>query len=181
MPGLYVHIPFCESKCRYCAFYSEVVSGGDTGGVVSAILNEMGRYEPGNIDTVYIGGGSPSCLPREELYSIVDLVSVNCGKVTEFSVEVNPGQVDGEFLKGLFELRVIRLSIGAQSFDDSELEFLGRRHDSSAIEKAFELGRAAGFDNISIDLIFAIPGSTIEEFGRWLFRAISLGSEHVSA
>ncbi|MBW8015943.1 MAG: radical SAM family heme chaperone HemW [Planctomycetes bacterium] len=181
MLGLYVHIPFCQSKCRYCAFYSEVVCERDTVEVVSAILRDMERYDVGDVETVYIGGGSPSCLPREELYSIVDFVSVNCGKVTEFSVEVNPGQVDEEFLKGLFDRGVNRLSIGAQSFDNSELEFIGRRHDSAAIEKAFDLARAAGFGNISIDLIFAIPGSTIEMFGRSLDRAISLGSEHVSA
>jgi len=181
MSGLYIHIPFCESKCRYCAFYSEVVCGRDTGEVVSAILTEMGRYDISAVNTVYIGGGSPSSIAREELFSIVDFVSANCSEVEEFSVEVNPGQVDGEFLKGLFDRGVNRLSIGAQSFDDDELEFLGRRHDSAAIEKAFELGRAAGFGNISIDLIFAIGGSTIDTFGRSLDKAISLGSEHVSA
>jgi len=181
MLGLYIHIPFCESKCRYCAFYSEVVCGGDTGGIVSAIIREISRYDISAVNTVYIGGGSPSSIQREELFSIVDFVSANCSAIEEFSVEVNPGQVDGKFLKGLFDRGVNRLSIGAQSFDDGELEFLGRRHDSAAIEKAFELGRAAGFGNISIDLIFAIAGSTIDTFGRSLDRAISLGSEHVSA
>ncbi len=181
MPGLYVHIPFCKSKCRYCAFYSEVVSRCDTGAVVSAILSEMSGYDLGAIDTVYIGGGSPSILPRGELFRIVDHISIHCGRVKEFSVEVNPAQVDIALLQGLFVRGVNRLSIGAQSFDNAELEFLGRGHSASDIVKAFELGRTAGFANISIDLIFAIPGSTVEIFQRSLDNAISLGGEHISA
>jgi oxygen-independent coproporphyrinogen-3 oxidase len=181
MPGLYIHIPFCEAKCRYCAFYSVFIGRTNTDNAVSAILRDMGRYDINSIDTAYIGGGSPSVLPRAELFRIVEYVSDHCKRVREFSVEVNPAQVDGELLKGLFDRGVNRLSIGAQSFDDGELEFLGRRHDSAAIEKAFEIGLLAGFTNISIDLIFAIPGSSIGMFERSLGKAISLGGEHISA
>lgn len=181
MVGLYVHIPFCKSKCNYCAFYSEPVFGKNTSRVVDAIMREINRYDISCVDTVYIGGGSPSCLPSEELFSIIEYITANSAGFTEFTVEVNPGQVDGDFLKSLFDRGVNRLSIGAQSFDDVELAFLGRGHDSAAIEKAFEYARAAGLGNISIDLIFAIPGSTIEMFSRSLDKAISLGCEHVSA
>lgn len=181
MPGLYVHIPFCQSKCRYCAFYSEPVSSCDTAVVVSAILQEMSGYDLSAVDTVYIGGGSPSVLPHSQLFRIVDQVFFYCRRVTEFTVEVNPSQVDSGLLHGLFAQGVNRLSIGAQSFDDTELKFLGRRHNAAEIERAFELARSAGFGNISLDLIFAIPGSTADVFERSLDKVISLGAEHISA
>jgi len=181
MNGLYVHIPFCESKCRYCAFYSEVTGHWSTLSVVSVIIHEIKGYDLRTVDTVYVGGGSPSCLPREELYSIIEFVSGRCSEIKEFTVEINPGQVDRQFLRDLFDLKVNRLSIGAQSFDDAELKFLGRRHGSVETERAFEIARLAGFTNISLDLIFAIPGSTIKMFAGSLDKAISLGCEHISA
>ncbi len=180
--GLYVHVPFCVRKCAYCSFYSEPVGGVDTGSVVSAMRAELGRYElGGRVDTVYVGGGSPSCLPRAELFGLLDEIATRCADVKEFSVEVNPGQVDGEFLCGLRGRGVGRLSIGGQSFIDEELAFLGREHTSDDILRTFELGRKAGFSNISIDLIFAIPESRVESFEHSLESVIGLGCEHVSA
>lgn len=180
--GLYVHVPFCVRKCRYCSFYSEPVGSVDTGGMVSAMKAELGRYELGEkVDTVYVGGGSPSCLPPAELFGLLDEITNRCTDLKEFSVEVNPGQVDGEFLCGLRERRVSRLSIGGQSFVDEELVFLGREHTADDILRTFEFGRKAGFSNISIDLIFAIPGSTVDFFRYSLESVIALGCEHVSA
>ena len=93
--GLYVHVPFCVRKCGYCCFYSEPVGSFDTGSVVCAMKEEMGRYELGEmVETVYVGGGSPSCLPRAELFGLVDEITSRCGDIEEFTVEVNPGQVD---------------------------------------------------------------------------------------
>lgn len=180
--GLYLHVPFCASKCRYCSFYSEPVAGFDTGRVVSAMRVEMGRYGGDvEVDTVYVGGGSPSCLPRAEFFGLVDEIASQFGDVEEFTVEVNPGQVDVEFLRGLNVRGVSRLSIGGQSFVDEELSLLGRIHKASDIVRAYEVAREGGFCNISIDLIFAIPGSTVESFGYSLERVIALGCEHVSA
>jgi len=143
---------------------------------------ELRRYELGErVDTVYVGGGSPSCLPRAELFGLLDELANQCGDLKEFTVEVNPGQVDGDILCGLSERGVGRLSIGGQSFVDEELAFLGREHTADDILRTFEFGRNAGFSNISIDLIFAIPGSTVESFGYSLESVIALGCEHVSA
>ena len=180
--GLYVHVPFCMRKCRYCSFYSEPVGSFDTQHVVSAMKTELARYElTEETDTVYVGGGSPSCLPRSELFGLLDDIANSCGDLEEFTVEVNPGQVDGDFLCGLRQRGVDRLSIGGQSFVDEELAFLGRGHTADDIFRAFESGRKAGFSNISIDLIFAIPQSTVESFEYSLDKVIALGCEHVSA
>lgn len=177
-----MHVPFCVRKCGYCSFYSEPVGDFDTGCVISAMVAELGRYElAGKFDTVYVGGGSPSCLPRGELFGLLDEITKRCGDLKEFTVEVNPGQVDGDFLCGLRGGGVSRLSIGGQSFVDEELAFLGREHTADDILRAFELGRGAGFSNISIDLMFAIPGSTMESFGYSLDNVMGLGCEHVSA
>ena len=180
--GLYLHVPFCVRKCRYCSFYSEPLGDFDTGRVVAAMKAELGQYELGErVDTVYVGGGSPSCLPRAELFGLLDDIANRCGDLKEFSVEMNPGQVDGEFLCGLRERGADRLSIGGQSFVDDELAFLGREHTADDILRTFEFGRKAGFSNISIDLIFAIAGSRVESFGYSLESVIALGCEHVSA
>lgn len=180
--GLYVHVPFCVRKCGYCSFYSEPIDGFDTRRLVSAMKTELHRYELGEqIDTVYVGGGSPSCLPRAELFGLLDEIANSCGDLEEFTVEVNPGQIDGEFLCELRQRGVGRLSIGGQSFVDEELAFLGREHTADDILRTFEFGRKAGFSNISIDLIFAIPGSTVDSFEYSLERVIVLGCEHVSA
>lgn len=182
MTSLYVHIPFCESKCRYCAFYSEDVSKHDTASLVNALIAQINQYDfPGPLKTVYIGGGSPSCLPPSELFWLIDSISNRWPAVTEFTVEVNPGQVDGGLLEGLFVRGVNRLSIGAQSFNNNELKFLSRRHNADDISLAFKAARRAGFGNISIDLIFAICGSDLDSFRYSLDKALSLAPEHISA
>jgi len=176
--ALYVHIPFCATKCRYCGFYSEPIANHDSGRLVSAILKEMSRYDLGkNIKTVYIGGGSPSCLPEEQLLLLVG----GCPKAEEFTIEVNPGQTNEKILRQLRRFGVNRLSIGAQSFNQNELDFLGRSHTVGCIEDAVRRGRQAGFENISLDLIFAIPGSTLKSWKYSLKSAIDLGVEHISA
>ena len=181
-PGLYVHVPFCRTKCRYCGFYSRPIGEYDAGVVVSAMIAEMERYELGDgIKTIYIGGGSPSALEREHLLRLVARAKQRCPAADEFTVEVNPGQVDMELLRELRKAGVNRLSIGAQSFTQQELDFLGRSHTVECTRRVVRQGRSAGFDNISLDLIFAVPGSDLDSWKQNLRSAIELQVEHISA
>jgi oxygen-independent coproporphyrinogen-3 oxidase len=180
--GLYVHIPFCRTKCRYCGFYSEPVDEHDAGAVVSAMLTELERYGLGeNIKNLYIGGGSPSSLPPELLLRLVNQLALRCPTTGEFTIEVNPGQVDETMLNELRKAGVNRLSIGAQSFIQQELDFLGRTHTVDSISKSVRQGKNAGFDNISIDLIFAITGSNLDTWKQNLYSAVELQVNHISA
>jgi oxygen-independent coproporphyrinogen-3 oxidase len=183
--GLYVHIPFCEAKCRYCGFYSEPIKNHDPARLISAIISELGRYDQaGAFQTVYIGGGSPSCLPEGQLLRLVNYLP----KAGEFTVEVNPGQVDKAILSQIHAAGVNRLSIGAQTLDNTELSFLGRRHSVEDIHRAVDAAKRAGFENIGLDLIFAIPpstslgtgGSTLTSWKHNLRSAIDLGVQHIS-
>ena len=177
-----MHVPFCTAKCRYCGFYSEPIANHDSGRLVSAIIKEMSRYDLGeSVKTVYIGGGSPSCLPKEQLLKLVGTILQRCPDTEEFTIEVNPGQVNEEILSQLRQAGVNRLSIGAQSFTQSELDFLGRSHTVGCIGQAVRQGRQAGFENISLDLIFAIPGSTLQSWKYSLKSAIDLNVQHISA
>ena len=178
--GLYVHVPFCSKKCLYCGFYSEPVNRFDVGRTVTAILTELDGYGSFVPDTIYIGGGSPSCLPAEELMRLAAKVS-GLNPAAEFTVEVNPSQVNIDMLAGLIESGVNRLSIGAQSMDDVELQMLGRNHKAEDVIKSVELARQAGFGNISLDLIFALPGSTLHKWLNTLNVALLLEVEHISA
>ena len=187
--GLYIHIPFCTSKCAYCSFYSEPVSLHDTNRLVKAIIKELSQADTSSVCTIYIGGGSPSCLPLSELEELVKAITNQCHGFTEFTIECNPGQVSHDMLEMLHNLGVNRISIGAQSFDNNELEILGRIHNSEAIEKAVQLARKIGFENISLDLIFAIcacaelveVNSTQKTWQASLEKAIALNPEHISA
>ena len=191
---MYVHIPFCEAKCRYCGFYSEPIENHDPQRLVSAIIAELKRYDlVKSFRTIYIGGGSPSCLPWEQLLRLINDIP----KAEEFTIEVNPpnarwvnpGQVNKDVLSRLRDCGVNRLSIGAQSFNPAELTFLGRRHSVADIGRAVDAAKEAGFENISVDLIFAIPpstslgtsGSTLESWKYSLHSAIDLGIQHISA
>lgn len=134
-----------------------------------------------NIKTIYIGGGSPSILELEHLLRLVGHVKQQCPAATEFTIEVNPGQVDAELLSELHKAGVNRLSIGAQSFIQRELDFLGRGHTANCISRAVREGRSAGFDNISLDLIFAVPGSDLDSWKHNLRSVIELQVDHISA
>ena len=179
--GLYVHIPFCKTKCAYCNFYSEPVDKHDTDRLMLAIHKELTQTDTRTVKTVYIGGGSPSCLPVSQLVSLIEAVTNRCSDIGEFTVECNPGQVTSEMLEWLHSLGVNRLSIGAQSFDPSELKCLGRAYNSGAIGEAIHRARKAGFTNISLDLIFAICGSTEASWQSSLEQAVALNPEHISA
>ncbi len=180
--GLYVHVPFCRTKCHYCGFYSEPIVEYDAGAIIDAMIAEIERYELGeSIKSLYIGGGSPSSLAQEHLLRLVNRLTLRCPAAEEFTVEVNPGQVDKTLLNELRRAGVNRLSIGAQSFIQRELDFLGRGYTVGCIGKSVEQGRTAGFDNISLDLIFAVPGSDLDSWKHNLQAAIELAVDHVSA
>jgi oxygen-independent coproporphyrinogen-3 oxidase len=179
--GLYVHIPFCTSKCAYCSFYSEPVDKHDTHRLLQTVQKELSQADTHSVRTVYIGGGSPSCLPIMQLCGLVEAIIDKCPEISEFTVECNPSQVAPYMLKCLYEHGVNRLSIGAQSFNDEELIRLGRTHSTDAIKTAFYQARQAGFSNISLDLIFAICGSAQSTWQASLEQAIALNPEHISA
>ena len=180
--SLYVHIPFCRSKYRYGAFYSEPAKDHDINVLLDALISEMDLVAPTEkVCTVYIGGGSPSCLGADNLSKLVNEITKRCGPTEEFTVEVNPSQVDYALLESLRKSGVNRLSIGAQSFDNDELVLLGRTHSVADITSAVQQAKTAGFENISIDLIFAIPGSTVMSWKDSLRSAIEVGVQHISA
>lgn len=181
--ALYVHIPFCTAKCRYCGFYSVPVIGQDVPCLMKTLLKELDSYKlPKDFaHTIYIGGGSPTCLPDEQLFYLISKIAARVGIPTEFTIEANPSQVNTATLSVLHSLGVNRLSVGAQSFNKSELAFLGRPYTPEDITRAISDARAAGFTNISLDLIFAIPGQTPETWRDTLLAAIDLGIEHISA
>lgn len=180
--GLYLHIPFCVRKCPYCAFYSEPVDRYNPEAVVDAMFMELERYAiTGPVETIYIGGGSPTCLPPQLLVeTVVSLMSQFKG-VKEFTIECNPAQANLQLLKDLRTLGVNRLSIGAQSFDDLELRTLGRIHSASHIPQAVTAAKEAGFSNVSLDLIFATPASTLRTWRQSLAAAIAQDVAHISA
>lgn len=180
--GLYIHIPFCRTKCRYCGFYSECIDNYNSKKVIDAILVEMQRRKStGTVGTIYIGGGSPSCLTEDDLLQLANEAVKQYPSIEEFTIEANPGQVDSLLLTELQSAGVTRLSIGAQSFNKNELEILGRAHDVNCISRAVDEARQAGFENISLDLIFAIPGSDLSSYEQNLDCAIELDVQHISS
>lgn len=179
--GLYIHVPFCDGKCLYCGFYSEPLADHDAASLVSALIAELDRYRAVSaIRTAYIGGGSPTCLPHELLADLVGAVSSQWPALREFTVECNPGQVSGRTLSMLHRYGVNRLSFGVQSFRPEELALLGRRHSVDQAVEAIELAQKRGFENVGLDLIFAIPGSTITSWEYSLRSAVGLGVQHLS-
>ena len=174
----YVHIPFCKSKCHYCSFVS-FCSVEKKQESLKSLHNEISYYyenEPQN--TLYLGGGTPSLLTVSEVEEIVSRFSF-C-KNPEITMELNPEDVDYDYLKGLFDIGVNRLSFGCQTFDDEILKTINRRHDSARVIKVVEQAKSAGFENLSLDFIYGLPNQTIESFASDLERAVGLGVPHIS-
>ncbi|HIV80321.1 MAG TPA: radical SAM family heme chaperone HemW [Candidatus Avanaerovorax faecigallinarum] len=193
--GLYIHIPFCAAKCPYCGFYSKAPAPGDspeeTAGkrreYVKRVIEdtkELGaKYGPGRIvDTVYIGGGTPSILESELIEDIIEAAreSFEICSDAEISIEVNPGTVTGEKLKAYRKDGINRLSIGCQSLDDGVLKNLGRIHTAAQFKETFRLAREAGFENISCDLMFSVPGCTEGIWRETVREIVKTAPEHVS-
>ena len=185
MAGVYVHIPFCKRKCIYCDFYS-IASSRLSDRYVKAVGMEAqlrGQEIAGMpVKTLYIGGGTPSVLSFEQLSVLIEglRAAIDLSHVEEFTVEVNPDDVTHEFAEQLLKLGVNRVSMGVQSLVDEELVFLNRRHDAKEAMKAYCDLQSAGFNNISIDLIYGIPGQTLDTWKYTLEKALSLQAKHVS-
>lgn len=186
MAGIYIHIPFCKQRCRYCAFYSSTLYNIREA-YVDALCKElhMRKEYIANemVGTIYLGGGTPSTLTMEQLKRICDTIYDNypITETPEVTIECNPDDLTTEFLGQLRELPFNRISMGVQSFNDAQLKRLGRRHTAEAARQAVANARAAGYSNISIDLMFALSGSSRAEWQETLDAAIALRPEHLSA
>jgi len=181
--GLYIHVPFCRSKCAYCDFYS-ITDDSEVERYLLALSREMAFHRDFApcFDTVYIGGGTPSCLTPRQLAEILRNVheSFVIAPDSEITVEINPGDVDETRMRELHDTGVNRVSIGVQSFDDELLRFLGRRHDGRDGRLAIEAARNAGFHNLGIDLIYGVPGQSLELWQATLETAFRFEPEHLS-
>lgn len=181
--GLYIHIPFCLSKCGYCSFYS-VNTVNLISEFINALKKEIKYYRNtfSSFDTVYIGGGTPSLLSLQQLAEIFTVINrqFTISGNAEITLETNPSDMSLYYLKGLHRIGINRLNIGAQSFDDKILNFLGRRHSLKEVVTAIELSRKAGFDNLGLDLIYGIRGVGIKLWANTLRKAVSFEPEHIS-
>jgi len=183
-PGLYLHIPFCLTKCSYCSFYSQA----DVSLIpdfIEALGKEMEMAGTGfssPFDTVYIGGGTPSVLSPRQIEKILAGIekSFRLSPQTEFTLEANPGDLDLSLLRSLKNLGINRLNLGIQSFDPQTLAFLGRRHTAEEAIKSMDAAREAGFDPIGLDLIYGVPGQSLGLWRDTLSRVVAFFPEHLS-
>ena len=176
--NVYIHIPFCKSKCKYCSFISfcNLNSKKD---YLSALMEEIkNSYKHEKLNTLYFGGGTPSLLTSEEFSEIIKLF--NLSDSTEITAELNPENITFEYLEKLKKIGVNRLSFGCQTFNDKILQQIGRRHNSNDIKNAINSAKKSGFKNISLDFIYGLPEQTIELFEQDLKQAVDLNIQHIS-
>ena len=180
--GLYVHIPFCQKKCFYCAFAVSVLKHHWVDDYLSALSDEAGQCSSGTFDTVYIGGGSPSFLDEKNIARLFGTLSrcFDLNHASEVSFEMNPEDVSRAKLDALRSFGVNRVSLGAQSFSNEDLSFLGRCHDRERIFSTYDLLKVQGFRSISIDLMYGLPGQGRVQLLKDLDAAIHLSPEHIS-
>ncbi len=187
MLSLYIHIPFCVRKCHHCGFYSTAYSPGKADEFIFGLSHEAARYKNefsnSSFNSIYLGGGTPTVLSPGQIMLLVRIIREHfpIDERVEFTVEANPNTVTGDKLSLLLEQGVNRLSLGVQSFSDEILQTLGRLHTGEQAADAFRLARSIGFGNISVDLIFGIPGQTAVEWEETLEATLALKPEHVSA
>jgi oxygen-independent coproporphyrinogen-3 oxidase len=183
---LYVHIPFCARICPYCAFYKDLLDRSQTGRFCEAILRDLDRQcasfalKP---ETIYFGGGTPTALTTSQLEFLLGgfRERLDLSSLAEWTIEANPGSVSARKAELLRKLGVTRVSLGVQSWDTELLKVLGREHNSQQAEQSFHILRAAGFSNNSVDLMFGLPGQTIEQWKFTLEKTIALQPDHISA
>jgi len=181
---LYVHLPFCAAKCPYCDFFSLAGEGEDTAGAIELVLREADERAPRDPRTVFVGGGTPTYHSVDELRELFDGLDRASGfraSAAEVTVECNPESLDPAKAAALRELGATRLSIGFQSLDPATLALFGRVHDVDQSFRAYDAARAAGFERVSVDLIYGAPGQTTEGWLAELDRVLALGPDHVSA
>lgn len=182
MRGLYVHIPFCVKKCRYCDFYSLPARLDSLESFIPAVMHESCRYAGLSFQTLYFGGGTPSLLGARHLKDLVDGIkkSLDFSELIESTIEVNPESATGELLEAAKEVGINRLSIGVQSLSDYELQSVGRIHTATQAVEAIRLARKLGFKSVPADLIIGLPGQTRSTLHQTLETLVSTGIEHVS-
>ncbi len=186
MASIYLHIPFCRRLCGYCDFFKSVHCDRLDEVVASMLVeieHERDFLSTRDLSTIYFGGGTPSLLSVEQVAMFLEKIArvYNIGAVGEVTLEANPDDLTPEYLRGLRDVGVNRLSIGVQSFDDAELKFMNRRHNASQAIEAIEEARRVGFDNVAIDLIFGVAGFGSQVLDRSLSQAVELGVEHIAA
>ena len=195
--GVYIHIPFCKSRCSYCDFATDVFKNEETvERYVNALVKEISNFKfqisnssknqkpktKNQIDTIYFGGGTPSLLQPKQLEKILNSVyeQFSVDENSEITMEMNPATVTLETLRDYKSLGINRASFGAQTFDDTELKRLGRRHTAADVRETIELLRKANYENVSFDLIAGLPRQTLKDWGRNLDEALKLNPEHIS-
>lgn len=181
---LYIHIPFCPNICPYCAFYKESAGRERVERFLDALLKEIGEWAPRlRPRTIFLGGGTPSALSIPQFEKLLSGLKsqLDLSMLEEWTIEMNPATVAADKAALLRDTGINRISMGVQSWDDQVLKSLGRTHDADKAEESFRILRQAGFDNISIDLIFGVPGQSLESWRSSLERSLRLAPEHLSA
>jgi oxygen-independent coproporphyrinogen-3 oxidase len=182
-PGLYVHVPFCQCKCPYCDFYS-ITTTDQIEAYLAALDAEARLYRDRfpAFDSLFLGGGTPSWLGEAPLAELMKNLRRHFTFATdsEITIEANPDDITADKLALFRDLGVNRLSLGVQSFDEAELRFLGRRHTARQTEAAIKLIRAAGFTNLGLDLMYGLPGQSLDAWLKTLEKALSFSPEHLS-
>ena len=187
--SLYLHIPYCQSKCPYCDFNSHAVASWPEEDYVRALIAEIERrasdvpWAGRRLKTIFFGGGTPSLFRPESIAAVLAAAERNFGLEggVEITLEANPGTVDAAKLAGIRAAGVNRISFGAQSFNDVRLKFLGRIHGAAETREAVRLAHRAGFERLNLDLIFAVPGQSVDETLNDIAEAAALGPDHISA
>lgn len=176
---VYFHIPFCKSKCPYCAFGSKINSEHLIDDYFKALLDEVDKIKPSNIKTIFIGGGTPSIIHQKYYYMLFK--NLDLSKTKEITIEANPSLISLKWLKDIRALGINRISFGAQSFNDEKLKFLGRNHTSKDIFKAINLAKEANFTNINIDLIYDTKFDTLKNLEFECKNLEKIDINHLSA
>ncbi|MBL7013680.1 MAG: radical SAM family heme chaperone HemW [Candidatus Marinimicrobia bacterium] len=185
--GLYIHIPFCATKCMYCDFYSIADRNESIPRFIKALVKEIEQssIDSSNwiFDTIFIGGGTPSLLEPNHIESILNALETqfDLSQIKEFTIEANPGEAPYNRLNNFHELGINRLSMGVQTFQPELLQFLTRKHSTQDVFDTFEHARKAGFQNINCDLIYSIPGQTWDMWDKDMSTLIQLNPDHISA
>lgn len=184
MAGIYLHIPYCKSRCIYCDFYSTTLS--DKEAYVESLCMEMRHRRneiPSRVHSIYIGGGTPSTLSPQQLHRIFTSLAdtFDIAPDAEVTIEANPDDVTPEWVADLHPTPVNRISMGVQTFDDDILHLLGRRHTSQQAREAVRLCHDGGYDNLSLDLIYGLPRQTFDIWQHDVEQLLSLGTRHISA
>jgi oxygen-independent coproporphyrinogen-3 oxidase len=182
MKSLYIHIPFCEKKCLYCSFVVSVGQEHNVGRYLAALDQEASFYRGEKIDTIYVGGGTPSILSQPRLKELNAIIEehFSLSHNAEKTIECNPEDIDEEKARALKDLGFNRISLGIQTLDDKYLEYLGRCHDSQRALSAVDCLKRTGFQNITLDLMYSFPGQTLEEIKDDVRRVVALESDHLS-